>query len=373
MVLTIIAIIFFALYAALIFFYYINWLRLREPVYSAADVKVFISIIIAARNEEKTLPLLLADLQQQKYSKDLLEVIVVNDFSTDRTGEVARAFTNIDLKVIFPAALPDQSSKKIAIATGISEAKGELMVITDADCRVTDKWLSTIAAFYKTNQAAFIAAPVKFEHDNSLLQIFQALDFITLQGITAASASSGFHNMCNGANLAYTKSAFIEVNGFEGIDKVATGDDVLLMHKIAIANPGKVFYLKSKDAVVSTQPMPTWKNFIMQRRRWGSKTLVYEDNKIIAVLAFVYFFNLFLLVFIGVVLLHPMYWWYILVAIVLKTIIEFPFVFSVASFYGDKKLMRYFLPFQPIHILYMVLAGFLSQFGKYEWKGRRTR
>jgi cellulose synthase/poly-beta-1,6-N-acetylglucosamine synthase-like glycosyltransferase len=205
------------------------------------------------------------------------------------------------------------------------------------------------------------------------LQVFQALDFLVLQGITAASVSSDFHTMCNGANLAYKRSAFQAVNGFEGIDRVATGDDMLLMHKIRKLDPSKVHYLKSQDAIVNTEPMPSWKAFFMQRKRWASKTLVYDDYRIIAVLGFVYLLNCLFPILIITSIFNPVYWWYVLFFWILKTIIEFPFVNSVAKFYNEQKLMKYFFFFQPLHMLYTVSVGLLSQFGKYEWKGRKTK
>src|SRR4029079_15835984 len=130
-----------------------------------------------------------------------------------------------------------------------------VIVTTDADCKHPLTWLKTIALFYEEKKPAFIAAPVALQNDSSVLQIFQALDFMTLQGITGASVHKKIHSMCNGANLAYSKKAFEEVGGFAGIYMIASGDDMLLMHKIYIRYPGKVMFLKSKDAIVQTAPV----------------------------------------------------------------------------------------------------------------------
>jgi cellulose synthase/poly-beta-1,6-N-acetylglucosamine synthase-like glycosyltransferase len=273
--------------------------------------------------------------------------------------------------MILPDAPAGSSSKKTAIASGIKSAKGQLIIITDADCRVGKHWVETIAGFYKESSAAFIAAPVRFTQDGSALQVFQALDFITLQGITGASVGANVHTMCNGANLAYTKDAFDRVGGFSGIDKVATGDDMLLMHKIWKAYPHKVFYLKSNDAIVSTAPMKSWKEFLMQRRRWASKTLVYDDYRIVVVLVFILLFNALFFGLLAAAFFNKIYWFHLGFFIVVKTLIEWPFVSSVAAFFSDQKLMRWFFFVQPLHIFYTVFVGVFSQFGKYEWKGRR--
>lgn len=358
-------------YALLIFFYLRHWHRLQpyEPAASSSSM-VFVSVIVAARNEEKTLPRLLHDLGRQHYPASQFEVIVVNDFSTDNTALLASTFAGTNMQMIIPDASPETSSKKAALAAGIRRARGELILVTDADCRVGEEWVQTMAGFYAEKGASFIAAPVKFTHDRSLLQVLQALDFLTLQGITAASVAANAHTMCNGANLAYTQKAFEAVNGFEGIDKVPTGDDMLLMHKIWKKAPSQVFYLKSREAIVSTAPMGTWREFLMQRRRWASKTLLYDDHRITAVLAFVLLLNLLPFALVVAGFFQPVYFLYLLFFLLAKTLIEWPFVASVAAFYGEQKLMRSFFFLQPLHVFYTVLVGIWSQLGKYEWKGR---
>ena len=229
------------------------------------------------------------------------------------------------------------------------------------------------AAFKKEKNSVFIAAPVVFVNNNSILQIFQSLDFLVLQGITAASVYKNVHSMCNGANLAYEKKAFYEVNGFSGIDTIASGDDMLLMHKIWKQYPGKVHYLKSKAAVVSTQPMKTCKTFFNQRIRWASKAKNYDDKRIIAVLLLVYLFNLSFPALAIADFWCWHYWLYLAGLWIAKTMIEFPFVAAVARFYKKQSLMKYFFFFQPLHILYTISSGLFGQFGKYEWKGRKVK
>ena len=101
--------------------------------------------------------------------------------------------------------------------------------------------------------------------------------------------------------------------------------------------------------------------------------MVYDDHRIIAVLAFVYLFNCLFVTLVVAAIFTPVYWWYALFFWLFKTAIEFPFVSSVAKFYKEQKLLKYFFLFQPLHMMYTVFVGFFSQFGKYEWKGRRTK
>jgi cellulose synthase/poly-beta-1,6-N-acetylglucosamine synthase-like glycosyltransferase len=360
------------LYGVLLLYYLYHWKKAADFQPIATKQSPFLSVIIAARNEEQTLPRLIESLKQQDYPREDFEVIIVNDHSTDGTPRLANTLP-VGFRMVMPDLPAAASSKKKAIAYGVQQAKGDLVVVTDADCIVPPNWLSTIAAFQQQTGAQFIAAPVKFTHNNNLLEIFQALDFMVLQGITAASVSSRFHSMANGANLAYTKEAYAKVNGFEGIDALASGDDMLLMYKIWQQHPEKVLYLKSQAAIVTTSPMPDWKAFINQRRRWASKTLYYDDKKVIGVAALVYIVNLWFVVLLIASLINNSYAWLLLGYIIGKLLLELPFVYSVSRFYNETKLLWYFPIFQPLHICYTVSVGLLSQLGSYEWKGRTTK
>jgi cellulose synthase/poly-beta-1,6-N-acetylglucosamine synthase-like glycosyltransferase len=302
-------------------------------------------------------------------------VIVIDDFSSDGTAAIVKQLQ--DVKYLRLADYTGQDGtikayKKFAIETGIGVASGRLIVTTDADCQSHPDWLRTIAGFYEKTGAMFIAAPVKINAAPSFLALFQVLDFITLQGITGAAVHKKFHSMCNGANLAYEKKAFYEVGGFRGIDKIPSGDDMLLMHKIYKKYPEQVFFLKNQQAIISTQAQTSWREFVHQRVRWASKAGQYDDKRIFWVLLLVYTVNL---LFVGLLLASLLNYWYLLVLLVLllaKTIIEYPFVRPVAAFFGQRRLMVYFPALQPFHIVYTVVIGWLGKFGSYRWKGRKS-
>lgn len=358
-------------YSILILYYKAGWQEIKP--FSVTDQKagIKISIIIAARNEEENIANLLRSLEKQTYPTHLFEVIVIDDHSSDNTASIAKSFSFVNLiKLEFDNI---NSYKKKAIETGIAAASGDLIVTTDADCIVKEDWLKTITAFKEETNAMFIAAPVAMECNSSLLQTFQSLDFMVLQGITAASVQKRIHNMCNGANLAYERKAFFEVNGFTGIDHIASGDDMLLMQKIAGKHPGKISYLLSKDAIVTTQAAKSWKEFFGQRIRWASKATNYNDIKIFSALFLVYFFNCSLLaLLIAGCWMHSL-WWGFTGILLVKTIIELLFLYPVAKFYDKQYLLNLFPLYQPLHIFYTVIAGWLGVFGSFEWKGRRVK
>ncbi len=371
MILPAVILVLFIAYSILILYYWSAWKAVPDYKPAVTSPSVHISVIIPTRNEEKNIAELLEALGKQTYPTNHFEVIVVDDHSTDSTAAIVQRFPFVKLIGLQEDSV--NSYKKKAIEKGIEMATGQLIVTTDADCIPSPGWLKTIAAFKEGKNAVFIAAPVVFSHNNSALQLFQSLDFLVLQGITAASVHKKVHSMCNGANLAYERTAFFEVNGFTGIDNIASGDDMLLMHKIAVKFPQQIHYLKAKEAIVSTTPMKTWREFFNQRIRWASKAKHYDDKRIIAVLLLVYLFNFSFLVLLAAGFWCYHYWIYLAALWIGKTIIEWPFVLSVATFFDKKPLMKYFFFFQTLHVLYTIFSGLLGQFGRYEWKGRKVK
>lgn len=338
------------------------------------------SIIIPARNEALYIGNCLQSIVEQNYPDDLVEIIVIDDHSTDDTSRIVEQFRakHYNIKLI---KLVDElngeilnSYKKKAIENAIGYATGHWIITTDADCIAKTNWLKSYDAWIQLQQPVFVAAPVVFTNNGSLLQTFQFIDFMSLQGVTAASVNAGFHNMCNGANLAYKKEVFFEVNGFKGIDNIASGDDMLLMNKIKQHYPNNVSFLFSKEAIVATHPMPSWSSFFNQRIRWASKADQFKskDNKVFAVLVLVYLLNATLFVMPLGIFWQINFLWCWLLFVALKTIVEMAFALPVAAFF-NQPFVWWFPLLQPIHIVYIVVSGWLGKFGSYHWKGRNVQ
>jgi cellulose synthase/poly-beta-1,6-N-acetylglucosamine synthase-like glycosyltransferase len=374
-----ITILLFILYSGLIIYYRQSWLGIQElnqPL-TNGNPSTKISIIIPARNEEENISTCLTSILAQNYPANLFEVIIVDDHSTDKTANIILSFNKQNVKLIslkdFTDNNPLNSYKKKAIEIAILQSTGDLIVTTDADCIVQKTWLQSIANFYDQYKPAFIAGPVTYYNENNFLKIFQSLDFMTMQGITGAAVYKKFHSMCNGANLAYEKKAFYEVGGFKGIDTIASGDDMLLMHKIYTLHPERVLYLKSKESIVQTLPMNTFSSFLNQRIRWASKADKYDDKKIFFVLLLVYLFNCWFIVLFFLGIWNLNFRILLIGSLVVKTIIELLFLFPVSKFFSRQKLLWWFPIAQPFHILYIIVAGWLGKFGTYKWKERKVR
>lgn len=332
------------------------------------------SIIIPARNEEQNINACLQSIAQLNYPNELFEVIVMDDFSTDATVATAQRFPFVkvlELKTLLNEKI--NSYKKKAIELGIAASTGDYIVTTDADCIVPENWLSNFAFIIQQKPTVFIAAPVAMKEEGSAIKVFQSLDFLSLQGITAASVGAGFHSMCNGANLCYSKEAFYKVDGFKGVDHIASGDDMLLMHKLYKQYPNEVHYCKAADSIVLTEPVETVAAFFRQRIRWASKADKYDDKRIFAVLLLVYLLNVWLLVLAISCFFISNNLQLLLLALGIKTIAELFFLFPVARFFQKQQLLVWFPLAQPFHIVYTVIAGWLGKFGNYEWKGRTVR
>ena len=388
-----IIIILLLLYVLLILYYWKSWVSIPgfKPQTANHKPQTKITVIIPARNEEEHIASCLDSICSQSYPKKMFEVLVVDDHSNDSTAAIVNSYADKNVKLIslkdFIPAGEINSYKKKAIEIAITQSSGELIVTTDADCFAKENWLQTIAAFYEEYDPAFIAAPVAIDCSNKFIELFQALDFMTLQGITGASVYKKIHSMCNGANLAYTKKAFTEVGGFAGIDNIASGDDMLLMHKIYKLHPHKVMFVKSREAIVQTAPVNSVRDFLNQRIRWASKADKYDDKRIFAVLLLVYLVNVLLLTlpFAAILIktafsisLYPFtivftileLWAFLLI---IKTIAELIFLMPVSKFFGKRSMLWLFPLMQPFHILYTVIAGCLGKFGSYNWKERKVK
>jgi cellulose synthase/poly-beta-1,6-N-acetylglucosamine synthase-like glycosyltransferase len=332
------------------------------------------TIIIPARNEAANIKACVDSILAQHYPTAAFEIIVIDDFSEDDTAFIVNALhqQHPQVRLLKLADYCKEGEtlayKKKAIEIAVSVAKGDWILTTDADCIVPASWLLLYHAYIQANQPSFVAAPVMFTKTAGILNQFQVLDFLALQGITAAAVGAGKHSMSNGANLGFEKAAFIAVGGYQGVDHIASGDDMFLMHKMKQTLHKPVGYLFHPDAIVWTAAMDTWKGFILQRIRWASKARYYDDRSITFVLTIVYLFNLsfLLLAFLGS-------WSTLLIALAFKTFFELFFLDPVAKFFNLKPELRFFVFYQPIHIVYNIAAGLFGQLKTYSWKGRKVK
>ncbi|QRR04114.1 glycosyltransferase [Dyadobacter sandarakinus] len=361
-------------YAAFTAGLFVFWTKIKKPAPSLPSADLTISVVIPVRNEAANIGFLLADLDAQTLPKSQYEVFIMDDGSTDTTAEIVSRFasgtaTRIHLVPLTPA--PTASPKKRAIETAIGMSESDLIVTTDGDCRVEPGWLAAIASARKASGARLISGPVTFTSEHLLTDHLQTVEFASLVGSGACSIQAGYPSMCNGANLAYDRTVFMEVGGFDGVRHIASGDDEFLMHKVAARFPGQIHFLKSQDAIVKTAPHRSWKAFFRQRKRWASKWKHYKSRTPLVLALFIFTCNFSLLAgcalsLAGLVSPSALVW-----MLLLKCLPEWLFLGSVLIFL-KKPASALLIPLtQVFYPLYVCFFGLAAQNPTYEWKGRK--
>ncbi|WKN32590.1 glycosyltransferase [Porifericola rhodea] len=340
-----------------------------------------LSIVIPVRNEASNIINLLQDLDRQRwpdgssFAQGQVEVIVVDDHSEDSTKELVQNFDNQCIKLrVLSLNLPDDfkgSHKKAAISKAIAIAQGKYIITTDGDCRVDKNWLAAYLQFFARQQAVMISAPVTFSPTHSLFEKMQQIEFASLIGTGGACLSAGYPNMCNGANLAFSKEAFIAVDGYLGNMHIPSGDDEFLIQKLSRHYPGQIHFMKSSAALICTTAQQSLRNFYYQRKRWASKWKLHKSMTTAFLALFVFSFHALLIVTVLCSIAGFFAWQWALCLLGLKAGLELLFLRAVLKDMKQVISFRIFLLLQLIYSPYAVFFGIVANFGGYQWKKRR--
>lgn len=345
-----------------------GFFKVKKYVNTNLEPQTSFTIIVPFRNEAENLPHLLKSFLGLNYPVNLFEVILVDDESVEK---FQLPTSNFQIRIIDNIRVSN-SPKKDAIATAMKHVKTDWVITTDADCTVPENWLLIFDNYIQENEVSMLAGAVTYNTNNSFLHHFQQLDLTSLQGATIGSFGIKKAFMCNGANFAYKKSLFEKMNGFEGNNTIASGDDVFLLQKVVNSNQNLVHYLKAEKAIVYTKPTQDWKSLFYQRVRWAAKTSSYQNlfGKVLGLIVF--FGNLSFVV--GTVFMFFGIWsWqlFILYA-VSKFIIDCGLLHITNQFLTNIRIKNLFLSslFYPF---FSSAVALYSLFGFYQWKGRNFR
>ena len=346
--------------------------KIRRFRPKAVSPKTTFSIIIPFRNEAGNLPRIVSALRELAYPKHLFEVIFVDDDSTDNSVDrlnellILRALDTTIIKNNRMTPAP----KKDAITTGIAASKYEWVITTDADCVLPRYWLNSYDAFIQHTKSQCIVGPVRYLIDANFFNSFQVLDFLSLQATAIGAFGIRQPFLSNGANLAYTKSLFHQLQGFEGNTHIASGDDIFLLEKAVRTHPGAVHYMKCKAAIVNTFPEPTWRNYLQQRIRWASKAKAYNNwfGKYTGAVVL----SMNALIIIGAVLfgIGLLSFEYVLFPLILKLSIDFSLLYVTALFFDQQRHLKQFLISFLMYPFVTVYSALMALFSSYSWKGR---
>jgi glycosyltransferase involved in cell wall biosynthesis len=353
----------------------IGFEKVKSFVRTDEKPKTAFTIIVPFRNEEKNLSKLLQSISKLNYPYKLIEVILVDDFSTDSSERICIRWRleheYLDTTLLENLRLSN-SPKKDAIGRAMPIAKHDWIITTDADCIVKPNWLLTIDNYIQNNDAEMIVGAVIYKTKNNWFHHFQQLDLLSLQGTTIGSFGINKPFMCNGANFAYTKNFFTKIGGFGGINDKASGDDVFLLQKAVAKVPEKVHYLKNTETIVKTKPENDLFQLFMQRVRWASKTSSYQSGyaKFLAII--VLLMNLSLVCGLWFVVYGCCNWKILLIPFLIKYLVDYCLLYK-----ANKYLLKgkWLLPLATslLYPFYSSLVGIYSLFGSFSWKGRTFR
>lgn len=369
-------IVLFTCYTILIISLTFGFIRIKEFKEKNTKEQTAFSVIIPFRNEAKNLPNLFKSISKLHYSHKLVEFIFVDDESSDNSVDlIKKFFPNIGMMTkVIKNKRTSNSPKKDAISTAISIAKNNWIITTDADCILPKEWLKKFNSFIKKNNPKMVVGPVNYKAKNNFLEQFQILDFMSMQGSTIGGFGINFPFLCNGANLAYKKDAFIRLNGFEGNNTMASGDDIFLFEKFIEDDKKSVHILKSKEATVTTFPTKTWSKLINQRTRWAAKTnnLKSINVKIIGLL--IILVNASIIVsFFGLTIQINSYKNLLFLLGLKLTIDLFLFIPTIRFYKNEKTFLIWYIFSSLFYPFFSVFIIFNSLFFEYNWKGRRFK
>lgn len=346
----------------------------KLPFFSAQSKPVTgFSVVIPFRNEAENLQNMLDSIENIGYPTGFFEVLFVNDASEDASEEIISEGikkSNISMKLLQNNRL-SISPKKDAISEAINHATFGWVVTTDADCSLPQQWLKTLDGFIQKENPAMVCGPVIYESNDSFIENFQRLDGLSLQAVTLGSFGLNSPLLCNGANLAYRKDAFLQVNGFSGNDAIASGDDIFMMEKMKKTFPGQVRFLKSKESIVVTKPQKSWKNIVNQRIRWASKTTKQNNlaSFLLGIIVFFVNFSIFILPLLMIFDFENFIFY--LLFLCFKIILDFIVLRQAAHFFESKINFWQFFIQTWVYSLVFLRVVYGSFGGGYSWKGRR--
>ncbi len=342
-----------------------------SPLNSLSDE--YVSIIIPFRNESENILKSLQCLETQSYPKDKFEVIYVDDFSEDDSfSKINLSGKSENVKVLsVPERYSPNAHKKRAIRYGIENSKGEIIVTTDADCIQNKDWLLNLLSYFDKN-TAFVSGPVEFMNDDKLFSKIQKIEFSGLVLAGAGLIGNNRPTICNAANIAYRKNIYEMVGGFKDQLNLSSGDDELLMQKIAKETNYQIRFCINREAVVKTAPNKSLKEFYQQRKRWASKGLFYADKLLILKLVFIFLFYLGLFIqFILAVFNNHIFILSFTISLMSKVILERKIMLKGSKILFSNEVLSGFWLTELFHIPYIIIAGISGIFGNFVWKERK--
>ena len=363
------------IYATLIFLYKIAWNKISES--KEVNNNDTVSVVVACRNEEKNIKNLIKDVRNQNFNKERFQMIIVDDHSEDNTLEILHKETKKWNNLHVVSMNDDEIGKKNAIRKGVGIANGDVILCTDADCRVGGDWIQTILSSFTNKNIKFVAGLVKFSFGNTFLNKFQSLELLSLVSSAAAAIQRKKSTICNGANLAFRKKEYNEIPMHIFHD--FSTDDVSLLHYFKKYYKDGILFSKNLDSIVETTSNTDMISQFQQKLRWISNSKNIRDWQSIYVSSIVFLMNSLLSILLVLTLVSTfldfdniyIIWINLFMVLFIKYFTDYLFLKEVLFFFRRKDLLIYLFPFEIINAIYTVVIVTLSLVYSPKWKGRR--
>ena len=336
-----------------------------------------VTIIVSFHNEEKNVQDCIDKLLLQDYPENKLQYVFVDDRSIDKTQLILQKFTEKSekIKILTVQNLnPKIAPKKNAIDKAIAIADGDIILLSDADGRPGPSWVSAMSSYFRENVGMVIGyAPYKTNRPyHHLIYKLLALEYLSHAAVAAASAGMGYPLTCVGTNLAYRKEVYEQLNGFGKYKKYASGDDDLFLQRVRDETDWYIRYARDPKSQVENNPPTSWSQFFHQRLRYASKGFMYPWKVSISLVAF-YLLNLLFLVLFSLIILKIGTLILLIAGLLFKGLAEYIFFRQAAIYLFDRRCLHLFAIAFILHIPYVVLFGFLTQWQKFQWAGIKGR
>ncbi len=346
---------------------------LFRPVLPNSNKTPIVSIIIAVKNEMENLPEILSLLTLQNYPTNLHEIIIIDNGSTDGSYQFLlehqkritnlQCFSTNDFK-------SEYKYKKAALDLGIQKSKGDLILSTDADCRMGENWIKGIVKYF-CDDVDMVIGFSGVSYNKSIFQKLQSFDFLMLMAAAQGSLNNGFSWGCSGQNIAFRKQAFYHAGGYESVKKLKGGDDVLFLLNFTKMNNGKIVFASHSDSWIRNKPEKSYTDFIRQRMRWASEASFSRHISLTLYIVSIatLITNFSLLFFLIVSFFIPTMWKLFFIIFLLKIVWEGALSYKATKVYNQKSLLKIFPIWFIFDSPYVVVMSILSIFGnRIKWR-----
>ena len=362
-----------------VFFYFFLFIKFSNSIYYYNDIDLEsnfqpkVSVIISARNEERNIKKLLDSLILQNYPTNKFDILIANDRSTDNTKKILNEYLrkNVNIKVLNIDSTPiGWSNKKWALNQLINLSSSDIILQIDADCMPKKNWIKSIVGHFLDDRVGFVCGCSPLIHKDNLLNNLFQMESLIQEAVNAGAILNNMTVSCTGRNIAFRKKYFESIEGYYGNESIPSGDDDLLLQKMALQTNCIIKYSINKESLVDSWAPPKFSDFITQRLRFSSKAFLYYklettfELKAISIL--IYLTNIIFLSSILIMITFNAY--FFIIPIILKMIPDF--FLSIIFMFKLKRNWSFkgFFMLTIIHPIYVVLFGILGPLIKVDWK-----